>query len=90
MRLFLLLSLAICARALHSYEVGVTDWHKPLAGVPLTHLDSTAPRFHRRKHEDGSSNSVILTATQSNVLAAFHSANGTLGVYCYVHVCSRS
>lgn len=79
MRLLALLLLTVCAQALHSYEAGVTDWHKSLAGVPLAHLDSTAPRFHRRKYEDGSSNSVVLTATQSNVLAALHSANGTLG-----------
>ncbi|KAI0758760.1 hypothetical protein C8Q74DRAFT_1299849 [Fomes fomentarius] len=78
MRLLALSLLTVCAQALHSYEAGVTDWHKSLAGVPLAHLDSTAPRFHRRKYEDGSSNSVVLTATQSNVLAALHSANGTL------------
>ncbi|KAI0743061.1 hypothetical protein C8Q80DRAFT_1192304 [Daedaleopsis nitida] len=78
MRLFVLSLLAICAQALHSNEVGVTDWHKPFAGVPIAQLDSTAPTFHRRKHEDGSSNSVILCATQSNVLAAVHSANGSL------------
>ncbi|TBU24929.1 hypothetical protein BD311DRAFT_780673 [Dichomitus squalens] len=73
-----LLCLAACTHALHSYEVGVTDWHKPLAGVPLVQSHSTAPVFHRRRYEDGQTSSVVLTATQSNVLAAIHSANGSI------------
>ncbi|RPD68393.1 DUF1620-domain-containing protein [Lentinus tigrinus ALCF2SS1-7] len=78
MRLFTLCLLAACARALHSYEVGVTDWHKPFAGVPLLLSESTSPVFHRSKHQDGQSSSMILSATQSNVLAAYHSVNGSL------------
>ncbi|RDX49601.1 DUF1620-domain-containing protein [Lentinus brumalis] len=78
MRLFILSLLAACAQALHSYEAGVTDWHKPFAGVPLLHSDSTSPVFHRSKREDGQSSSVVLSATQSNVLAAYHSVNGSL------------
>ncbi|KAH9911778.1 uncharacterized protein BXZ73DRAFT_93328 [Epithele typhae] len=73
-----LLILCGCARALHSYEVGVTDWHKALAGVPLTQSAATAPVFHRRTLANGGSSSVVLTATESNVLAAVHSANGSL------------
>ena len=79
MRLLALSLLAACAHALHSSEVGVTDWHKALAGVPLTQSPATAPIFHRRRHSDGQSTSIVLTATQSNVLAAFHSTNGSLG-----------
>ena len=79
MRLFTLCLLAACAQALHSYEAGVTDWHKPFAGVPLLLSESTSPVFHRSKHEDGQSSSVVLSATQSNVLAAYHSVNGSLG-----------
>ena len=79
MRLFAVSLLVACAHAIHSYEVGVTDWHKALAGVPLTQSAATAPIFHRRRHENGQSSSVVLTATESNVLAAFHSTNGSLG-----------
>ena len=79
MRLFTLCLLAACAQALHSYEAGVTDWHKPFAGVPLLLSESTSPVFHRSKDEDGQSSSIILSATQSNVLAAYHSVNGSLG-----------
>ena len=79
MRLLYLLLLVAFTHALHSYEVGVTDWHKPLAGVPLVQSPSTAPVFHRRRYRDGQTSSVVLTATQSNVLAAIHSANGSIG-----------
>ncbi|KAH9886661.1 DUF1620-domain-containing protein [Cubamyces lactineus] len=78
MRLLSLLLSAACAYALHASEAGVVDWHKPLAGVPLVQSPATAPTFHRREYENGATRSVILTATQSNVLAALNPANGSL------------
>ncbi|PCH43293.1 DUF1620-domain-containing protein [Wolfiporia cocos MD-104 SS10] len=56
--------------ALHASEAGVVDWHKPFVGVPAVNVPSTAPSFHRIANFDGSTRSVILTATSSNVLAA--------------------
>ncbi|KAI8996246.1 DUF1620-domain-containing protein [Trametes punicea] len=78
MRLFSLLLGAACAYALHASEAGVVDWHKPLAGVPLLQSPATAPSFHRKEYESGATRSIILTATQSNVLAALNPANGSL------------
>ncbi|KAI0772317.1 DUF1620-domain-containing protein [Trametes elegans] len=78
MRLFLFLCWAVCTYALHASEAGVIDWHKPLAGVPLTHSSSTAPKFHRRELSGGSTRSNILVTTESNVLAALNPANGSL------------
>ena len=79
MRLLSLLLSAVCAYALHASEAGVVDWHKPLAGIPLLQSPATAPTFHRREYENGATRSIILTATQSNVLAALNPANGSLG-----------
>jgi hypothetical protein len=90
-----MLSLALHAtpaHALREAHVGVLDWHKPLIGVPLTQFARTAPAFHRlsssassRSGSDdspsgnGNARSLIVTATASNVLAAVHPENGTLG-----------
>ncbi|KAI0633153.1 DUF1620-domain-containing protein [Trametes polyzona] len=78
MRLLLLLLSAACAYALHASEAGVLDWHKPQVGVPLVHSPATVPSFHRREYDNGATRSVILTATQSNVLAALNPANGSI------------
>jgi ER membrane protein complex subunit 1 len=60
--------------ALTEAEAGVIDWHKQHIGVPLTHWSRTAPTFHRVQEE-----SITLTATGSNVLAALHPHDGSLG-----------
>ncbi|KLO18736.1 DUF1620-domain-containing protein [Schizopora paradoxa] len=66
--------------ALHESEAGVVDWHKPLIGVPLTYSHSLSPTLHRfsagrlRK----STQSIILTATEANVLAAVNPVDGEL------------
>lgn len=83
MRLFSILLGATCAYALHASEAGVLDWHKPQVGVPLVHSPSTAPTFHRRQYESGATRSIVLSATQSNVLAALHPNNGSLGEYAF-------
>ncbi|OBZ74558.1 ER membrane protein complex subunit 1 [Grifola frondosa] len=64
--------------ALHSSEAGVIDWHKSLVGVPLTGSHSTAPLFHRTGVPNGPTQSVILAATENNVLAALSPVNGSL------------
>jgi hypothetical protein len=75
-----LLSALIIARtsALHESDTGIVDWHKIFVGVPLTSSLSTAPTFHRVGGE--STQSVVLTATGSNVLAALNPVNGSIGM----------
>ncbi|KAL4246361.1 ER membrane protein complex subunit 1 [Abortiporus biennis] len=80
MRLLLCLLTAsvLPAFSLHSSEAGVVDWHKTFIGLPLTASPATAPVFHRVGDEDGPTRSVILTATESNILAALHPENGSV------------
>ncbi|KAI9058646.1 DUF1620-domain-containing protein [Trametes sanguinea] len=78
MRLLSLLLGATCAFALHASEAGVIDWHKALAGVPLVQSPATAPSFHRRAFDNGATRSLVLTATESNVLAALDPVDGSL------------
>ena len=69
-------ALYVCtANALHAYEAGIVDWHKPFLGIPLTR-----PIFHRTALETGATKSLVLTATSSNVVGAVHPENGTLGM----------
>jgi hypothetical protein len=70
-----LLAAALPAHALRAEDAGVLDWHVPLVGVPLTQFARTAPVVHRARAVDA----LIVTATQSNVLAGIHPDNGTLG-----------
>lgn len=63
--------------ALHESDVGVVDWHKRLIGVPLINSIATAPTFHRVGGKN--TQSVVLTATGSNVLAALSPVNGSVG-----------
>jgi len=74
--LFLLFS-ATCSFALHESDVGVVDWHKRLIGVPLTGSSATSPVFHRIPGRN--TQSVVITATESNVLGAVSPVNGSLG-----------
>lgn len=72
--------------ALHASEAGVVDWHKPLVGVPITHSQSLSPTFHRFSTGSSrkSTQSVILTTTSSNVLAALDPVKGDVGAYLYL------
>lgn len=63
--------------ALHESDVGIVDWHKRLIGVPLSDSISTAPVFHRVGSEN--TQSIVLTATGNNVLAALNPLNGSVG-----------
>ena len=78
MRLCLLHALALfsapAALALHESDVGVIDWYKRLIGVPLAGAVDTAPRFLHSGDD-----SLVLTATANNVLAALHPRNGSVG-----------
>ncbi|KAF8678535.1 hypothetical protein AX14_004695 [Amanita brunnescens Koide BX004] len=62
---------AVCA--LHESDVGLIDWYKRLIGVPLAGAVDTAPRFLHSGNE-----SLVLTATANNVLAALHPRNGSV------------
>ncbi|KAI0920704.1 hypothetical protein AcV5_010378 [Taiwanofungus camphoratus] len=64
--------------ALHLSEAGVVDWHKPFVGVPLVSSLSTAPTFHRLAKSGAATQSVILTATSSNGLAALNPVDGSI------------
>lgn len=66
--------------ALHESEAGVVDWHKKLIGIPLAASLSTAPVFHRVGGLNESTRSIVLTATESNVLAALDPVNGSVGM----------
>lgn len=72
--------------ALHLSEAGVVDWHKPFVGVPLVSSLSTAPTFHRLAKSGAATQSVILTATSSNVLAALNPVDGSIGMYSLVDI----
>ena len=69
------------ALAIHASEAGVVDWYKPLVGDALTGKSSLSPVFHRIEDSQGSTRSLVLTATASNVLAALHPENGTIGAH---------
>ena len=84
------LSNALGVVALHASEAGVIDWHKPQIGVPLIFSQSLAPTFHRvtQKHSNeygialnDTTQSVILTATSANVLAALDPVKGGIGEF---------
>jgi ER membrane protein complex subunit 1 len=71
--------LVLPARALHQSDVGITDWYKNLIGVPRITTLSTAPIFHRILNSAPTTKSGLLTATDSGVLAALNSVDGSLG-----------
>ncbi|KIP12195.1 hypothetical protein PHLGIDRAFT_62449 [Phlebiopsis gigantea 11061_1 CR5-6] len=66
------------ASAIHASEAGVVDWYKPLVGDALTGKPNLSPVFHRIEDPQGSTRSLVLAATASNVLAALHPENGTI------------
>ncbi|KAK0497691.1 hypothetical protein EDD18DRAFT_1158925 [Armillaria luteobubalina] len=57
-------------------DAGIIDWHKQLVGVPLVASTSTAPVFHRVGGKN--TKSVILAATEQNVLAALNPVDGSV------------
>ncbi|KAI9509927.1 DUF1620-domain-containing protein [Russula earlei] len=69
--------LCIVVAALHESDVGIVDWHQPLVGLPLTSSPSTALSF-QIKTGQSPTEALLLTATDSNVLAALHASNGSL------------
>ena len=76
--------LGICglpALAIHASEAGVVDWYKPLIGDTLTGNPHLSPVFHRVGEPDEPTKSYVLSATTSNVLAALHPENGTIGAF---------
>lgn len=78
--IILVVSWLICvSNALHASEAGVVDWHKPFVGVPLTDSLHTSPVFHRIFSPDGTTHSLLYTATSSNTLAAIDPLTGDIG-----------
>lgn len=77
--LFLSAFYVLPALAVHDSEAGVVDWYKPLIGDALTGNPSLSPVFHRIGDHSGTTRSLVLTATTSNVLAALHPENGAIG-----------
>ncbi|KAJ7114097.1 hypothetical protein C8R44DRAFT_676555 [Mycena epipterygia] len=69
--LFALLLCSPLSLAIHESDVGVIDWHKKLIGLPLA-----AVVRHAETNE--TSQSVILIPTESNVLAALNTADGSV------------
>ena len=79
----ILASLCAAVAALHESDVGIVDWHQPHAGVPQTSSLSTAPTFYAKPGRP-TTEALLLTATSSNVLAALHASNGSLGA-CHLY-----
>lgn len=67
--------------AIYESDVGVVDWHRSFIGVPSTTSPASSPSFHRVKAtaNSGNTKSFVVTATESNVLAALDPVNGTVG-----------
>ena len=68
-----LISLCAVSTALHEADVGLVDWHKQLIGVPLAGPLSASPSFHHVENR-----SLIITTTDSNVLAALEPEDGSI------------
>ena len=66
--------------ALRESEAGIVDWHQVHVGVPLTETPAAAPSFHA-KHGSSPTDALLLAATSSNVLAALHVVNGSIGAW---------
>jgi hypothetical protein len=67
--------LPFLVNAIQQSQVGLVDWHKSLIGVPLEYAP---PSFHRLQLDVETTQSVVVTATSSNVLAAVNPVNGSL------------
>lgn len=65
--------------ALHEADVGVVDWHKQLIGVPLGGSLSTSPSFYQVENR-----SLIISATDSNVLAALEPEDGSIREFPFI------
>ncbi|KAF9040068.1 hypothetical protein BJ165DRAFT_1407202 [Panaeolus papilionaceus] len=81
--LLFLVSLATTVLSIHEADVGVVDWHKHLIGVPLITAPVTVPSFHSLPTDNINANgtgsdSIILTATGSNVFAALNVDDGSV------------
>ncbi|KAK7046106.1 hypothetical protein VNI00_007107 [Paramarasmius palmivorus] len=62
--------------ALHESDVGVVDWHKSFIGIPRVDSIATSPKFHRVGGRN--TQSVVISATESNTLAALSPVNGSI------------
>ncbi|CAK5273724.1 unnamed protein product [Mycena citricolor] len=67
-----LLSCGLSVLALQESDAGVIDWHKPLIGLPL------APPIFHHATVNGTTQSVLIVPTASNVLAALNATDGSV------------
>jgi hypothetical protein len=74
-------ALASNSYALHAEDAGKVDWHTKLIGIPLPDRPFV-PNFHRVPpyRFKQSWKSVILTATEANVVAGLNPADSSVGV----------
>jgi ER membrane protein complex subunit 1 len=82
MRILVVVLLCLSSLAL-AVQVGVGgEWYKPFVGVPLNHAK---PVFHRVAVDakNTRTRSVVLVATERNVLAALEPADGSIGEWCF-------
>ncbi|KAJ7846290.1 DUF1620-domain-containing protein, partial [Mycena leptocephala] len=75
--LFALLLCSPLSLAIHESDVGVIDWHRKLIGVPL------APPIVHHAAVNKTTESILLVPTESNVLAALNTTDGSI-VWRYV------
>ncbi|KAG8835265.1 hypothetical protein FRC17_004572 [Serendipita sp. 399] len=78
----LLASLIASVNAIYSSQAGQIDWHQQYVGIPSVHSNALAPRLHRiGSVQPGTpAQSVLLTATKKNVLAAINPSEGNIGL----------
>ncbi|KAF8335799.1 uncharacterized protein EI90DRAFT_2969384 [Cantharellus anzutake] len=67
--------LVACTAALQLSDAGVTDWYKPIVGVPLAHSPNLIPRFVENAPSIASS---VLLASEKNILASLSSVDGSI------------
>lgn len=79
--LILIFALILSTNAIYAHQAGVIDWHKQYLGVPLTHTQQVAPRFHKIGGAGGKGQAVWLAATERNILGAVNPSEGNIGAF---------
>ncbi|KAG8838290.1 hypothetical protein FRC18_005206 [Serendipita sp. 400] len=76
----LLTPLIASVNAIYSSQAGQIDWHKQYVGIPSIHSSALAPRLHRigSVQHGTPAQSILLTATKKNVLAALNPSEGNI------------
>lgn len=78
--LLTLLNLIEPTHAIYASQAGQIDWHEQYIGPPYVHSTALQPRFHRIGGGGRTpAQSIYISATQRNVLAALNPSEGNLG-----------